>query len=703
MLLKIDMNWTHLCVANSGQRTNIYSEHKGEGKMIKRLWTSKRFWLISLVTLMAGGVAVFAACYSYIRGLDVSKLNQPLPEATLVLDKNGKPAAQLSSSKIDPVPISQMPKVLTDAVVAVEDRRFYEHTGIDLQSIFRAVARDVVRGSYSEGASTITQQLARNLFLNADKTLGRKLREAAYAIKIDTTYSKDEILEMYLNSIYFGEGSWGVQGAARTYFNKNVQDLTLPEAAVLAALPKAPSLYSPFQDEAHALERRNTVLVLMRDEGKITPQAYESAKAAPIGVMKSDKSNDLKGKYPAYVDAVISEAVRLYGFTEEQLLTGGLRITTELDPTVQNAVTEVYKDDSLFPESKPDQLIQSGAVIVDQRTGGIRALAGGRGESVFRGFSHATQLKRQPGSTFKPIVVYGPALEQGYQPYSTLYDGPLNIDGYQPQDWDHQSRGQVTMQEAVVSSWNVPAVWLLHEVGIDRGLQFAKSLGITLPAQDRQLGIALGGLSEGVSPLQMAQGFSAFAAKGNYHEAHTITKIETSTGHLLIQAAPQSVQVMKPETAYAMTSMLQVAVREGTGKNAAMNRPVAGKSGTTQLPQTKEFEGISSGSAKDAWFVGYTPELTAAVWVGYDRTDKTHYLTTSGGAVPAVLFREMMGRALAQAPVVLFDMPVVGAEEPVDKPEKESGKGPDKGPGKGPDKKPDKGPGKEHGHGKGKD
>ncbi|NOV04508.1 transglycosylase domain-containing protein [Paenibacillus planticolens] len=660
--------------------------------MIKRLWTSKRFWLISLTVLLAGGLAVFATCYSYISGLDVSKLNQPLPEATLVLDKNGKAAAQLSASKIDPVPIAQMPKVLTDAVVAVEDRRFYSHTGIDFQSILRAVARDVVRGSYSEGASTITQQLARNLFLNADKTVGRKLREAAYAIKIDTTYSKDEILEMYLNSIYFGEGSWGVQGAAKTYFNKNVQDLTLPEAAVLAALPKAPSRYSPFQDEAHALERRNTVLLLMRDEGKITPQDYEKAKTAAIGVVKSE-GNDLKGRYPAYVDAVINEAVHVYGFTEEQLLTGGLHITTELDPAVQNAVTEVYKEDSLFPESKPDQLIQSGAAIVDQRTGGVRALAGGRGESVFRGFSHATQLKRQPGSSFKPIVVYGPALEQGYKPFSTLYDGPLNIEGYQPQDWDHQTRGQVTMQEAVVSSWNVPAVWLLHEIGIDRGLQFAKSLGITLPAQDRQLGIALGGLSEGVSPLQMAQGFSAFAAKGDFHEAHTITKIETSNGHLLVQAAKKGVQVMKPETAYAMTSMLQVAVQQGTGKNAAMNRPVAGKSGTTQLPQTKEFEGISSGSAKDAWFVGYTPELTAAIWVGYDRTDKTHYLTTSGGAVPAVLFREIMNRALAQTPVVPFDMPIVGQEaassvsnaSPV-KPEKE-------------DKKP---PGRGNGHGKGK-
>ncbi|MBD0383195.1 transglycosylase domain-containing protein [Paenibacillus sedimenti] len=626
--------------------------------MSKTIW-KKRIWKILIGVTLAGGVALCLVSYMYIRGLDISKLNQPLPEATLVLDKYGKPASQLSASKIDPVQLPQMPKALTDAVVAVEDRRFFEHPGIDLKSILRAVMRDVIRGGYSEGASTITQQLARNLFLNAEKTLGRKLREAAFAIKIDMTYSKNEILEMYLNSIYFGEGSWGVQGAAKTYFSKNVQDLTLPEAAVLAALPKAPSRYSPFQDEAQALERRNTVLLLMRNEGKITQQDYEKAKATPLGVVKTGKEDDLKGRYPAYVDAVISEAVQVYGFTEEQILTGGLRITTELDPVVQQAVMDVYGKDGFFPESKPDQLIQSGAVILDQQTGGIRALAGGRGDGVFRGFSRATQLRRQPGSAFKPIVVYGPALEKGYTPSSVLYDGPLDIGGYKPADWDHQSRGMVTMQEAVTSSWNIPAVWLLHEMGIDSGLKFVQSLGIELPAKDRQLGIALGGLSEGVSPLQMAQAFSAFAAKGVLHQAHTITKIETGDGHVLIQANPKGVQVMKPETAYAMTGMLQQAVTSGTGKNAAMNRPVAGKSGTTQLPATDEFKGISTSSAKDAWFVGYTPELTAAIWVGYDRTDRNHYLTTSGGAVPAVLFREIMTRALARAPVVPFEMPIM--------------------------------------------
>ncbi|OAS13198.1 transglycosylase domain-containing protein [Paenibacillus oryzisoli] len=666
--------------------------------MLKIKAIPRRFWQVGVGIVLLVSVVMTLMSYMYIKGLDVSLLNQPLPEASVVLDKNGQIAAQLSASKIDAVSLKEIPQVLVDAIVAVEDRRFYEHKGVDMKSIFRAVARDVLKGSYSEGASTITQQLARNIFLTADKTVGRKLREAAYAIKIETSYSKDDILEMYLNKIYFGEGSWGVQGAAKTYWNKNVSDITLPEAAVLAALPKAPSHYSPFQNEEQALERRHTVLKLMLKEGKITQQEYEKADASALGAVKTVNTDEAKGRNRAYVDAVMDEAVTLYGFTEEQLLTGGLRITTELDPTVQQAVIDVIKNDSLFSESKSDQLIQSGAAVVDQKSGGVRALAGGRGEGVFRGFNRATQLRRQPGSSFKPIAVYGPALEIGYKPSSMLFDGPLNIEGYQPQDWDHQSRGQVSMQEAITSSWNIPAVWLLHEMGIDNGLKFAKSLGITLPAQDRQLGIALGGLSEGVSPLQMAQAFSAFAAKGVLHPAHLIAKIETNDGHVLVQAKEKGQSVMRAETATTMTAMLQTAVAQGTGKNAAMNRPVAGKSGTTQLPATKEFEGIGSGSAKDAWFVGYTPELTAAVWVGYDRTDATHYLTTSGGAVPAVLFREMLSRALAQTPVVPFDIPMSvevpqksqQSEEqphPPGKPEKEPHKPDEPGRGHGKEKK----------------
>jgi penicillin-binding protein 2A len=626
------------------------------GSRLLPLLNSKKFWafftlVFVLVLLACGGLTAL-----WISRLDISKLDNPLPVPTYILDRNGNKASQLSSSKLDPVPLTQIPLILRQAVIATEDRRFYDHPGVDIQSILRALIRDLTAGDYAEGGSTITQQLAKNLFLPSDKSLSRKLKEAGYALKIDFTYSKDEILELYLNSIYFGEGIWGVQGAAKQYFGKDVRDLTLEEAALLAGLPKAPTHYSPVKNKDAALERRNLVLSLMKEQGYISEADYEQAKAKPI-VLSKNNEDQLKGKYASYVDYVIEEAVERYGFTEDQLLTGGLNIYTELDPAMQKAAQDVYRDDSLFPESKKDQLMQSGAVVLDQHTGGIRALIGYRGDGVFRGFNHATQLKRQPGSTFKPLVVYGPALEKGYTPSSPLYDGPLDLNGYRPEDWDHQYRGVVTLDEAIVKSWNVPAVWLLNEIGIDTGMNFAKRLGITLAKEDRTLGIALGGLSSGVSPLQMAQAYSAFANLGTMHAAHAITKIATGDGHVLVENKSQPVQVMSPSVAYTMTLLLQDAVQRGTGQHAALPRPTAGKSGTTELPDTPEFADAGANSAKDAWFVGYTPELTAAVWLGYDKTDRDHYLTTSGGAVPAVLFREIVSRALQNVPVAPFEVP----------------------------------------------
>ncbi len=647
-LMKI---WKRLRRAASGERTG----------RIRRL---AAYGLLALAGVLAAG-AVFAAVY--IKQLDIAKLEDPLPEPTYIMDRSGQKASQLSSSQIEPVPLTRIPLNLRNAVIAAEDRRFYEHPGVDVRSIGRALVRDLMIGGFAEGGSTITQQLAKNMFLPSDKSINRKLKEAAYALKIDLTYDKDNILTLYLNKIYFGEGCWGVQAASKTYFGKDVSELTLEEAALLAALPKAPTHYSPVKNKESALERRNLVLSLMNEQSFITQEDYEKAVTRPIAL--SGKSDDsLKGKFAPYVDYVIEEAVDRYGFTEEQLLTGGLLIYTQLDPVVQNAAQKVYVEDAFFPESKPDQLLQSGAVVLDHRTGGIRAMVGYRGEGVFRGFNHASQLERQPGSAFKPLAVYGPALEKGYTPSSLLYDGKLDIGGYRPENWDHRTRGQVTMTEAIVQSWNIPAVWLLQEIGIDAGMSFAKKLGIPLDAkEDRTLGIALGGLSRGVSPLQMAQAYAAIANSGVMVPAHAITQIKTKDGHLLVEAVPQPLQAMQPATAYRLTLMLQEAVARGTGRHAALERPTAGKSGTTELPDTGEFAGLEGAGAKDAWFAGYTPELTAAVWVGYDRTDRNHYLTTSGGAVPAVLFREILSRGLVGAPVTGFPAPPGWLDPPADR------------------------------------
>ncbi|MEF3305896.1 transglycosylase domain-containing protein [Paenibacillus sp. GYB003] len=624
-------------------------------KPARKRKSKARIVRLVLIAAVAAALLAFAALALWVRSLDIAKLADPLLAPTQLLDKNGSVASEVSSSKIVPVPLERIPLHLRQAIVAVEDRRFYDHPGVDTIGILRALVRNVKDGGVSQGGSTITQQLAKNMFLSNEQTLSRKLNEAAYAFKIEQSYSKDKILETYLNQIYFGEGQWGIQQAAKTYFGKDVEKVTIAESAMLAALPKAPSRYSPFKNKEKALERRNLVLELMLGDGYITDDEYKTAIAEPLPEAGSDVGS-LRGQYGYYLDQVIEEAIEAYGFTERQLLAGGLRVYTELDPAVQHAMETAYANDSLFPQSAPDRPIQSGAVVLDPYTGGVRGIVGGRGEHVYRGFNRATQLRRQPGSSFKPLIVYAPAIERGYGPSSGLYDGPLDINGYRPTDWDRRTRGEVTLREAILRSWNIPAVWLLNEIGLQTGKSFAEKLGIPFAKGDDHLALALGGMQEGVSPLQMAQAYGAFPNLGVMMPAHTIAKITSADGRVLAEAKPAPVAVMSPSGAYTMTGLLQDAVREGTGSNAAMSRPVAGKTGTTQLPATNEFAGIADGS-KDAWFVGYTPELVGAVWIGYDQTDRNHYLSTSGGHYPALVFKEMMSLALKDVPPGSFKRP----------------------------------------------
>lgn len=620
-----------------------------------QFWKKPKFWkrfslsFLALFLLFTSGFAI------YVSSLDVSKLQSPLAQPTYIYDRYGNKVSELSSSKIDPVSIEKISKTMQEAIVATEDRRFNEHQGVDVWSIFRALVHDLRSGDFSEGGSTITQQLAKNMFLPSNKTLSRKFKEAAYAFKTELTLSKDQILEKYLNQIYFGEGRWGIQNAAQYYFGKNVEDLNLAESAMLAGLPKAPSLFNPIKDKEKALERRNVVLSLMKEQNYISETDYERARSSPITLRKK-AIDTLSGKFEPYVNYVIDEAISRYGFTEDQLLTDGLQIYTEMDPKVQQAAEDVYHDNRYFPQGKPDQIVQSGMAIIDQHNGGIRGLVGNREQSVFRPFDHATQLKRPPGSSIKPLAVYGPALEKGYTPNSLLYDGPLNINGYSPKDYDYQNRGLVTMENAIQNSWNIPAVWLLNEIGLDAGMSFAQRAGLPLTKDDRTLSLALGGLSTGVSPLQMAQAYGAFANLGTMNKAFAIDKITSVNGYVLAQAKPESVQVTDPQNAYTMTRLLENVVNNGTGKNAFLGRPTAGKTGSVELPHTQEFSGIAKG-VKDVWFVGYTPELTAAVWMGYDKTDRKHYLTISGGTGPAVVFHEVLARALRNTPVKEFEIP----------------------------------------------
>lgn len=617
-------------------------ERRQQRKSSKFSWstfTSKGV-KIKILAAFIGVVLIFFITFNiFIWITDVSKLEEPAPQPTIIFDQGGEVASKIASSNIEGVGIEKIPEDVVHAVIATEDQRFYKHDGINYFAIVKALIKNTVSGEIVAGGSTLTQQLAKNAFLTQERTYTRKFKELIITKRIEQKYSKDEIIERYLNQIYFGEGAWGIQRAAQTYFGKDVSALTLGESAMIAGLIKAPSILSPFKDMDRSVERRDLVLSLMEKEGYITADERKQAKEQPI-VLEGKKIDGYKGKYPYYVDHIIAEAIEQYGLTENEILSGGLRIYTELNPVIQNAAEEVYNDHSLFPESTSDQLLQSGAAFIDPATGGITALVGGRGEHVFRGFNHATQLERQPGSTMKPLAAYTPALEQGYDIFDKLQDRPIDINGYQPLNYDKRFRGEVSMYEALVHSYNVPPVWLLHKMGVKYGVNAVERFGIPLEEEDQAAGMTLGGLHKGVSPLTMAQAYSAFANKGVRINAHSITRIEDAEGKVIGQWKNHAIKVTDPEVAEKMTFMLKGVVEEGTGRNAKVSGwDIAGKTGTTELPFANEA------GTKDHWFVGYSPEMVGAIWMGYDQTDENHFLTTSSSSTVTIIFKEIFSRS----------------------------------------------------------
>ncbi|MCG7344951.1 PBP1A family penicillin-binding protein [Sporosarcina sp. ACRSL] len=630
-------------------------EHKQQQKRLNRRkkWSNiqkpiRILLLVMLLVVLCGLVMV----NQLISSSDVSKLEEPEPRPTFIYDQNGEIVSKISNSNIEGVRLDQIPKELIEAVISVEDQQFYKHNGINFFGIARAFTQNLLTGEVVAGGSTITQQLSKNVFLTQERTYSRKFKELLIAKKIERTYSKDDIMERYLNQIYFGEGAWGVQRAAEVYFGKDVSELTLSESATLAGLIKAPSYLSPYKNIEKSMERRNIVLSLMKNEGYISQAEFDEAIGKEI-VLADPTMPNYKGKYPYYIDFIIEEAVNKYELTKNEVLSGGYHIYTELNPVIQDALEEVYEDDRYFPESKPDQLIQSASVFLNPKTGGINALVGGRGEYTYGRFNNATQLVRQPGSTLKPLV-YTAALEQGYQISDMLVDEPININGYSPKNFDHKFRGQVTMYDAVTQSYNIPPVWLLHNIGIETGVRTVERFGIPLEEQDHNLGLALGGLHKGTSPLKMAQAFSAFANNGVMMEAHAILEIKDSEGEVIGKWHEQSVNVTEAEVAQQMTYMLKGAVDVGTAQKAQISgMEVAGKTGTTQLP----FAGVDG--SKDHWFVGYTPDIVGAVWLGYDKTDAEHFLTSTSSFTVPPIFGQVLSRSISELPTKKFDLPLI--------------------------------------------
>lgn len=618
---------------------------------------------IVIAAIVVGTIVLGVGCAIALPPLDPSKLEMP-DNVTRIYSADQKEVVEMRTDKGEPIQhYDKIPVYLKQAIIATEDRQFYEHSGINYRSIARAVYRDILAGGKVEGASTITQQLVKNVYLDQNKTFTRKIEEIALAAQIEREYTKEDILEMYMNKVNFHPSSYGIEAAAQTYFNTDVEHLTLGQAAYLAGLPQSPSYYYNNPDEA--LKRRGTVLQNMVHEEYITQAQADAAAKEPVPKERKEQN---KFKYPNYVEYVLDEAERLYGIPKEQIMRGGMDIYTNLDVQAQESAEKQFNISANFPGNGAgvkDGVQSEGAmVMVNPKNGGITAMVGRRDTNSFLDLNRAFQdmASRQPGSAIKPLIAYGPAIDMDpnqYGPNTILTDKlgtSFGTPPYAPKDWDNHTqikRGEkVTMRTALQWSFNIPAVDLLNQITLPKGKAFAEKAGIPFDPNDNGLGIALGGMEHGVTPLQMADAYQAFANNGVRIQAHAINKISTSSGTIIAQATPKSIQVMKEATAKTITSLLQVVVNEGTGIDARINRPVAGKTGTTEF-------GNISGANRDAWFVGYTPDTVTAIWMGFDKTDNQHYLGADANHYPAKMFSRIMPDALKGHPVQQFAVPPV--------------------------------------------
>jgi len=630
---------------------------KPSGLPKKRIWT----YLGMLMLIGCGlGLGILIYIIQDLPAWNVDKLSGN--SSTLIYDDQNQIVSQLhgGENRIE-VDYDKIPPQLINAFLAIEDQDFYKHHGINLKGIARSIIANITSGDLKgQGASTITQQLARNAFLSFEKSWERKIKEIILAFKLESEFSKDEIMTMYLNKINFGAGAYGVQAAANTYFNKDVSEISLAEAALLAGLVQGPSYYNPFNHMDRAKSRQQLVLNNMVKCGFITQAEAKRAYETPINLAKSNTTSSKK-PYGFYVDAVVEEAIDILSNNskidnpESSIYNGGLKIYTAMDSKIQAHAEQLYADSANFPNQKDQngKPVQSALVVIKNDSGEVKALIGGREYSLQRGFNRATSAYRQPGSSIKPITVYSPALENGMMPFTVFDDSPISYrvgnTTWSPKNYDLSYKGLITMRTAVQYSVNTYAVQCVDALGIRTCFDFGIKMGLPLSdkpgTNDLSLApLALGGLSNGVTPLQMAAAYAAIANKGVYVQPHLINKIVSQDGVLLYEYKPNSTRVMKEETAWLMTNMLQTVVEAGTATGAKVpGVPTAAKTGTSE-------------ELTNAWLCGFTPVYSAAVWMGFDN-QAVPMNQVYGGGYPAKLFRSVLQKAHENVPAGSFPMP----------------------------------------------
>lgn len=613
-------------------------ERRSENPISKFFANVKMFILVTTALMLAG----FVALNLYLSSLPpIENLEDYKPNiVTKFYSADGEVIKTFTAYTYDRVDLKDVPEELKKALIATEDKNFYKHNGYDVVGIIRSSIQNIIARQTVQGASTLTQQLARILFLSNERTLTRKVKELEVAARIEKTITKDQILEMYLNNVYLGAGAYGVSAASKIYFNKKLNQLTLPELALIAGLPQAPSVYNPYNSKKLAIRRRNQVLKRMLTMRYITKDEYKKAIEADV-TLSSVPQIYTTNKAPYFSDYVVKEMQKL-GFTETDIIHGGYKVITTLDSKAQDVANEsILKNMKAWGLTNKSH--QAAVFSYSPIDGKILVYAGGKnyGESQY---DRVTQAIRPPGSAFKPIV-YAAAMEKGISPNDLIEDMPVTIGNWSPHNYSHKYRGKIPVYKALMVSSNVCAARMIQEVGIRSVKQLATVLGITTPLE-YDYTISLG--SNGVKLFEFVRAYGAFANGGYVVQPYAIEKIEDSRGRVLYRAGKtKSTHQLSLKTAAEMTAMMKTVLISGTGTAANIGKPAAGKTGTTD-------------DCRDAYFVGYTPDIVTGVWVGDDNNKQVNGLY--GGTIPARIWKEVMTVATRDMGSKDFDYPQINLE-----------------------------------------
>ncbi len=602
---------------------------------IKRFW--KKYNLTKIVIAIVLFVVLATASYLLFlaKTADVKTLKQSMEARTEIIDKDGKSAGTMYGQKGTTVKFEDISDNIKNAVVATEDRTFYKNSGINIKRTILAV---MTLGKFG-GGSTITQQLAKNAYLTQKQTVDRKAKELFLALEINKKYEKNDILTMYLNNSYFGNGIWGIQDASLKYYGKSAKDISVEQAATLVGILKWPEAYNPLYKEGKfAKDRRDTVLQNMVNTKYITQDVATAGMQVGITSNLADAyvGKDDDYNYPSYFDAVIQEAISKYGLSEQDILNNGYKIYTGLDQSMQTGMQTTYASTRQFPVASDGVSAQSASVALDPKSGEVEALIGRvptAEHNSFRGFNFATQSGRSPGSTIKPLVVYAPAIEAGWSINKTVRDQATDYNGWAPLNADRRWHGDMPLYQALANSYNIPAINTFKSVGIQTGIAKGKQFGLNLTSKNDNLTTALGAGVE-TNPWQMAQAYATFANDGIMNDAHLIKKITNASGQTIATAKVKSKRVIDSKTAQKMTSMMLGTYTNGTGIYAApYGYTLAGKTGTN--------EDI------DQWVIGYTPDVVMTLWLGYENPQSPlHRLDDTSAGTASAVFRTMSSAIL---------------------------------------------------------